>query len=354
MPARQSIEDRTERRHQRWEKKKTKTWIEKTEQFVSEEERRNAIISLIEEIGMKSAARRLGLPISTIRHYQRKNNEANFHPKEHGGARNLKWTSNERTEIEDEVWNLIKLNPSSTNKEICEYINEKGYQVSLSWISSLLRKWHLSRKTPTRIQLNKYTLENIDYYGQYISGVFDLPLFKVKFMDEAHFIPKDLTRRQVLSEIGQPVKITTNVNLDERLTCTCLMQLSDEDPIVLDIKQGTNDAWDFLSFIFICLEKQYLIKDDVLILDNAPIHTSQEILELLNSIEEIFQIQIKFLPKYSPELNPVELFWGQLKNHLRCYNNGSSLISQIVSFSSCWNINRVLNCYSHCLFSWLQ
>ncbi len=50
-----------------------------------------------------------------------------------------------------------------------------------------------------------------------------------------------------------------------------------------------------------------------LILDNAPVHKSSEVVALL----EEHKINYLYLPPYSPEFNPIELVWSKLKNFIR-------------------------------------
>jgi len=65
------------------------------------------------------------------------------------------------------------------------------------------------------------------------------------------------------------------------------------------------------------------IKPVFLILDNHPIHKSkkmQKFVESVNSKSEAnpkgkLRLKLFFLPPYSPELNPDELVWNQVKNH---------------------------------------
>lgn len=51
----------------------------------------------------------------------------------------------------------------------------------------------------------------------------------------------------------------------------------------------------------------------VIILDNASFHKSDEIIELARE----YGCQIIFLPPYSPDLNPIEKVWANLKRYLR-------------------------------------
>jgi len=56
-----------------------------------------------------------------------------------------------------------------------------------------------------------------------------------------------------------------------------------------------------------------LPKDTVIVMDNAAFHRKKQ----LFSIAEENGCQLIFLPPYSPELNPIEKFWGWLKRRLR-------------------------------------
>lgn len=60
-----------------------------------------------------------------------------------------------------------------------------------------------------------------------------------------------------------------------------------------------------------------LLKDiesgSVIVLDNAAFHRKKQ----LKIIAKKAGCEILFLPPYSPDLNPIEYFWGWLKNKLR-------------------------------------
>jgi transposase len=64
------------------------------------------------------------------------------------------------------------------------------------------------------------------------------------------------------------------------------------------------------------LEKYFLPtiqEGSVLIFDNASFHKSAETLEII----EKFNCELIFLPTYSPDLNPIEHKWPQLKTIVR-------------------------------------
>jgi len=56
-------------------------------------------------------------------------------------------------------------------------------------------------------------------------------------------------------------------------------------------------------------------KKSVIIIDNASHHPKERILE----IAEEKGFTVIFLPKYSPDLNPIETFWANIKNWLRLH-----------------------------------
>lgn len=67
----------------------------------------------------------------------------------------------------------------------------------------------------------------------------------------------------------------------------------------------------FIEFIHDLIDE---FGEFILIMDNAPWHTSKKVNPVLDELSDI--ISVHFLPKYSPDLNPVELFWRVAKSRL--------------------------------------
>ena len=66
-----------------------------------------------------------------------------------------------------------------------------------------------------------------------------------------------------------------------------------------------------------------LSKGTVIVMDNASFHRKSK----LYGLSEQYGMNLMFLPPYSPDLNPIENFWNQLK----CY------LKKVLSFHSSFN-----------------
>jgi transposase len=59
--------------------------------------------------------------------------------------------------------------------------------------------------------------------------------------------------------------------------------------------------------------KPTLADDDILLLDNSSVHTSKLVVKTLDECK----IKVLWLPRYSPDYNPIELLWAYVKTILR-------------------------------------
>lgn len=56
-------------------------------------------------------------------------------------------------------------------------------------------------------------------------------------------------------------------------------------------------------------------------MDNASVHCAQEVVDLVYDLLKATGVQLVFLPKYSPELNPCEKCFNFIKGYLRNYRH---------------------------------
>lgn len=69
--------------------------------------------------------------------------------------------------------------------------------------------------------------------------------------------------------------------------------------------------------VFLAYVEQVLVPElkegDIVVMDRLGAHKLARVKELIEGVGA----QLRFLPPYSPDLNPIELFWAWLKEHLR-------------------------------------
>jgi hypothetical protein len=128
-----------------------------------------------------------------------------LHPGSHGGHR---WAKLERDGFEgckDFVyaclWSQINEFPESqmdiltdvANRAIRVFAEDRGVEpvgVSSRWVARVFESWRWSWKVPTVVQLHKFTPENIQRYINYVIFVAGIPLRRLKFADEIHFVSR--------------------------------------------------------------------------------------------------------------------------------------------------------------------
>lgn len=111
---------------------------------------------------------------------------------------------------------------------------------------------------------------------------------------------------------------------------------------VIAVRNSNNDllaTFRFEGYTNKEIFKQYLMKvllpivkkDQIIIMDNAKFHKGNDIKELIESKE----CKIKYLPPYSPDMNPIEKKWAQIKKlygKLTCkFKNKIELLDKLLS-----------------------
>ena len=139
------------------------------------------------------------------KYWARKALDPALHPGSHGGHR---WEKLGGVGFEGckefvyaALWRQINAFPESqlntltlvANIAIQVFAEDAGLQpvaVSTKWVSRVFKSWRWSWKVPTVVQLHKFTPENIERYVNYVFFAAGIPLHRLKFADEIHFISK--------------------------------------------------------------------------------------------------------------------------------------------------------------------
>ena len=129
------------------------------------------------------------------------------------------------------------------------------------------------------------------------------------FLDESG-VNVDMLRRYGRGRGGQRVVDHTPLNTPRSTTILSSIRLDGE--MALTTFQGGTAGVKFLAYL-----KDVLIPTlrpgDIVVMDNLRTHHIQAVGELLRKAE----VEVLYLPPYSPDLNPIEKMWSKVKAILR-------------------------------------
>lgn len=88
--------------------------------------------------------------------------------------------------------------------------------------------------------------------------------------------------------------------------------------------------------------KDFLVPElkphQVIVLDNASFHKSETTRQLIENAGCI----LLFLPPYSPDLNPIEIFWANLKSKIRSIISNFKTLQEAIDYSFNLYVSEVL------------
>jgi transposase len=303
--------------------------------------------------GVCKSAKIFGVNKGKAKYWKQKHEQPTFHPSSHGGLHNPVWDQETKIALEAIVWTLISENPFLGLKDLQKKIfTLRGQRVSKAWLSKLFKRWKWSLKKPDWKQIQKYTPENIDYYLNFVLWIQTLPSWtNIKTFDEAHFRSRDMRKKRGRGPVGKAVVGTSDWTAEENYSLLLLTSISDEDcPLTTSLLPHNVTAWDVLDFFTDCLETGKLVAGDILLLDNARVHTCRDMLPMLVGLLDQFGVTLKFFPKYSPELNPCEFVFSVIKKKIRSSLSDHPLWFQIFKRVNKFSVSVLRNQYMNCWY----
>lgn len=130
-----------------------------------------------------------------------------------------------------------------------------------------------------------------------------------------------------------------------------MTSLSHADPIFLSVpRKESNTAQDFLDFVYSIVESGALCEGDIFLCDNASVHWARETADELSALLDVANVRLVFLPTYSPELNPCEFVFAQVKRHMRQHRwEHDSFLKNILNAFSTVTYDNVFHYYDSCI-----
>lgn len=170
-------------------------------------------------------------------------------------------------------------------------------------------------------------------------------------MDEAHVVERDLLKKKKVLSMVNTRKWVPDQSLHSKgFTIMLLITLIEGKDKFVHFNFENNSGFDVLIFVASAIKEGFLVPGDFLIMDNAPVHWHLDTMVALSSLLDQQNIYLRFLPKYSPELNPCELAFNVIKNYLR-YRRDFNLPIWLETCTGIRNIthDNIINFYSRSL-----
>lgn len=154
-----------------------------------------------------------------------------------------------------------------------------------------------------------YAERNEDKRKIFEEEIKDIPADKLVFIDESG-IDHNAIKEECWAQRGK--KIIGNRSGKIRKRTSVIAALNGENINAPMRLQGSTT-----TVIFVAWVQQFLVPSlipgQVVIMDNAAFHKSAKIREEI----EKAGCSLKYLPPYSPDLNPIENYWAALKKYLK-------------------------------------
>ena len=216
------------------------------------------------------------------------------------------------------ILEMLLNQPNMYLQEVQEELSRvTGRVYDCSTICRAIRRLGLTRKRMCFVALQRCEAQR----ARYLSEVLDFDPKTLIFVDETGSTRRNEVRKYGYSLRGlSPVSHKLSVYGKRISAIGVLTYRGIEDAYIVE---GNVNSSVFLNFVQHCLLPILLPFDgenprSVVVLDNASIHHVDLVTRLISATGAL----VRFLPPYSPDLNPIEEAFSKVKSYLR--NNESS------------------------------
>lgn len=204
---------------------------------------------------------------------------------------------------------LVAARNDATNDEYHQGLLAEGYSWSRATVGRVLLRLRLTSKKKT-LGDDERGSERVQALRAAFPGkLAGVAARDLVFVDESG-VNVAMTRLYARSPRGTRAYGTAPRNWGENVSI--LSALSLEGPLATMYLRGATDGAVFLTYLKEVLVPK-LWQGAVVIMDNLRAHKVKGVEELIQAAGA----RVVYLPPYSPDFNPIELAWSQLKNHLR-------------------------------------
>lgn len=180
--------------------------------------------------------------------------------------------------------------------------------------TSSIRRALISSGWSKKIARQRAKERNAELRDLYLNNISEFQSYHLVFVDESGCDKRVGFRRTGWSPLGTTPTQTSRFHRDQRYQI--LPAYTQEGIILSEIFQGSTDAVVFVDFMKRLLRqhcKRWPQERSVVIMDNASFHHSEQIEAMCREAG----VKLVYLPPYSPDLNPIEEFFAELKAYIK-------------------------------------
>lgn len=211
-------------------------------------------------------------------------------------------------EIRNAITAVVNEDNSLTQTGYADSLNTLGIQISQSTISRTLKCIGISRKRLSLIPIERNNSRVIELRYNYARELNNYTNEQLVYLDETGF---NLHTSNSYGYSFTNTKAYSSVPANKGLNISLMCSITSMGILSYQLQDGAYNGDLFINFIRTHLVPFFAQNPGfVLIMDNCRFHHRLDVKRFL--VEK--GINFKFLPPYSPQLNPIEEFFGYVKS----------------------------------------
>jgi len=266
--------------------------------------RERLIAAVTSGMSRNEAAEVFGVAISTaVKWMQRLRDTGSWEAKPRGGGTSPLEQHKER------ILAVVKERPDATLKEIKAELRKQRIHTSQTALWRFLDRHDITRKKKSLRAAEQKRKDVVRARRKWIREQGLLDSTKLVFIDETS-VNTNMVRLYGRAPCG--VRLIDHVPFGHWETMTFVSALRHDGMVAPMLIEGPMNGELFLAYVEQCLVPT-LKPDDIVVVDNVATHKVAGVAEAI----EAAGATLRYLPKYSPDLNPIEMPFSKFKAHLR-------------------------------------
>jgi len=298
--------------------------------------RERLVAAVTSGMSRNEAAEVFGVAISTaVKWMQRLRDTGSWEAKPRGGG------TSPLDQHKERILAVVKEWPDATLKEIKAELRKQGIRTSQTALWRFLDRHDITRKKKSLRAAEQKRKDVARARRKWIREQGMLDPAKLVFIDETS-VNTNMVRLYGRAPCG--VRLVEHVPFGRWETMTFVSALRHNGMVAPMLIEGPMNGELFLAYVEQCLAPT-LKPDDIVVMDNLGSHKVAGVVEAIEAVGAT----LRYLPQYSPDLNPIEMPFSKFKAHLRklAQHTVSGIRHGIRSFLSSLKGQECANYLSH-------